>query len=367
MQRRHVHNDEAYSYAGSTTSAEKRHGTECGNLAACLQQCTSLGGRCWGSMVSRAQQQGSTTNSCSDGQAASACCTVEQACVVGSCRGTDRQQQMRASFSLRHDGSGQGLCRTLAAYGAATCRAPHLLVSIFACGSVAAVLLTLAALPFPCRQLQVQRPGQPRRHRGCGRRQRRRGDQQEQQEGGLLPFGERADWNRPLLRRFCWGGTIVSSVLQEVGCRDGGVAPARCMCEPYAAGGAQLTSAPCQLLSPAMQGKLAGSVCKKNARRTNHAAAAEAQSAGRPDLKASAGALLWEAFRGACGCSAAPLSLRLSRRTLLVHAGDWVLPACSPACLHALVSTACSAPSRPAPPPCPRASARPRPPPPASR
>ena len=32
-------------------------------------------------------------------------------------------------------------------------------------------------------------------------------------------------------------------------------------------------------------GALAGSVCKKNARRANHAAAAEAASAGRPDLK----------------------------------------------------------------------------------
>ncbi len=39
------------------------------------------------------------------------------------------------------------------------------------------------------------------------------------------------------------------------------------------------------------QGKLAGSVCKKNARRTNFAAAAEAQSAGRPDLKV--GAVHW--------------------------------------------------------------------------
>ncbi|KAI7842121.1 hypothetical protein COHA_004314 [Chlorella ohadii] len=36
------------------------------------------------------------------------------------------------------------------------------------------------------------------------------------------------------------------------------------------------------------KGKLAGSVCKKNARRTNFAAAAEAQSAGRPDLKRAA-------------------------------------------------------------------------------
>ena len=54
------------------------------------------------------------------------------------------------------------------------------------------------------------------------------------------------------------------------------------------------------------QGKLAGSVCKKNARRTNHAAAAEAQSAGRPDLKARCRCRCRRCAAAACCRAAAP-------------------------------------------------------------
>lgn len=68
MQRRHVHHGEACSCGGSTASAEKRHGAERGSLAACLQQCTSVGGRCWGSMASIAQQQGGAQPAAHDQQ-----------------------------------------------------------------------------------------------------------------------------------------------------------------------------------------------------------------------------------------------------------------------------------------------------------
>lgn len=180
---------------------------------------------------------------------------------------------MRASRShicLRHEGSGQGLCRTLAAYGAATCRAPHLLVSIFACNSVAAVLLTSAANqptacpPIPCPQLQVQRPGQPRRHRGCGRRQRRRGDQQEQQEGGSLR--DRADWNRPLLRCCCWVVTIVSSCCMMWVARMVALRLPVAGVKLCAADGAHLTSAPWQLPPPALRRASWPAACARRTR-----------------------------------------------------------------------------------------------------
>ncbi|PRW45372.1 hypothetical protein C2E21_5977 [Chlorella sorokiniana] len=73
------------------------------------------------------------------------------------------------------------------------------------------------------------------------------------------------------------------------------------------------------------KGKLAGSVCKKNARRTNHAAAAEAQSAGRPDLKSAAQArasALSKGIRKAKAVAASQMSthpVAVERRALLKY------------------------------------------------
>ncbi len=62
-----------------------------------------------------------------------------------------------------------------------------------------------------CLQLQVQRPGQPRRHRGRGRRRGRRGDQQEQQEGGHF------FWNWIIIRCSRRVAAMISKSSKKVG------------------------------------------------------------------------------------------------------------------------------------------------------